>query len=356
MSHTPYRFELPKCIDRCLRAVSKLYGHEGKRELQELIVNASVRVHEEWSSDNWNGGTYGHALYLVVPEGLYLRHVKTLDAVQKEIRADINRVHNVQNESIDEVFIEMEDLTDSDWRMESGLVITSRRIVPEQAVSRIWEENCFRLFLSHKSEVKRETAALKLQLRAFGISCFVAHEDIEPTKEWQSEIENALGSMDGFAALLTENFHDSNWTDQEIGFAYGRGVPIVAVRLGRDPYGFVGKYQGLPGTWETAAQRIVPVLLMHERMFAAFVTALRRCQSYDNANLMAVALADVDSLAESQVDEVVAAYNATLELRNSFAFNGKFPGRYGHGLPAILNAKSVRQFRFGRGGLVETIS
>ena len=65
------------------------------------------------------------------------------------------------------------------------------------------------------------------------MSCFVAHVDIHPTKEWQDEIESALSSMDGFVALLTDKFHESDWTDQEVGFALARGVPIIAVRLKR---------------------------------------------------------------------------------------------------------------------------
>ena len=88
---------------------------------------------------------------------------------------------------------------------------------------------------------------LRDSLDRYGVSCFVAHEDIEPTKEWQDEIEGALFSMDALVALLTERFSESCWTDQEIGIAYGRGVPVVPVRLGTDPYGFIGKYQALAG-------------------------------------------------------------------------------------------------------------
>ena len=55
--------------------------------------------------------------------------------------------------------------------------------------------------------------------------------------------------MDGFAALMTKNFHDSNWTDQEIGFALGRGVMVIAVNLGRNPYGFIGDMQALKTSW-----------------------------------------------------------------------------------------------------------
>jgi hypothetical protein len=51
-------------------------------------------------------------------------------------------------------------------------------------------------------------------LRSFGVSAFVAHENIEPTK-WQDEIEKALLSMNALAAILMPGFHESKWTDQE---------------------------------------------------------------------------------------------------------------------------------------------
>jgi TIR domain len=67
---------------------------------------------------------------------------------------------------------------------------------------------------------------------------------IKPNRDWQNEIEKALNSMDCLIALLTPTFHESYWTDQEIGFALGRNVPIISVRIGKDPYGFIGKLQG----------------------------------------------------------------------------------------------------------------
>jgi hypothetical protein len=121
MSKDGNNFELPKNIDRFLAALSKLYSQEGKRPFQELIVNAKTRVHEEWSRDNWNGGTYGHALYLVVPEQLFLSSVKQKNEIQTQIKEDLNKVHNIQNEFIEEVFLEMEGGEDHDWRKDSGL-------------------------------------------------------------------------------------------------------------------------------------------------------------------------------------------------------------------------------------------
>jgi len=150
---------------------------------------------------------------------------------------------------------------DGEWREASGLLQSSHRVVAPATSRRIWGRSGYRLFLSHKTEVKKNAAELKACLAPFGVSCFVAHEDIHPTKEWQREIENALISMDAFVALMTDKFHDSLWTDQEVGFAVGRGVPIIALKLGRDPYGFIGKFQALSCGWDTAPLEIGKLLI-----------------------------------------------------------------------------------------------
>lgn len=259
-------FELPKNIERFLAALSKIYANNGNRALQELIVNSEIRVHEEWCYDNWNGGTYGHALYLVVPEPLFLSSVSSKIEIQAQIKEDLNKVQNLQNEFIAEVFLEMEVSENHDWRKDSGLLFVGRRGVAPEASRRIWGDGGFRVFLSHKTEAKKETAELKDRLGLYGISCFVAHEDIHPTKAWQDEIENALASMDGFVALMTEDFHDSDWTDQEVGFAFARNIPFIAVRLGKDPYGFIGKFQALSSSWSKACVDIVKILIKNDRI------------------------------------------------------------------------------------------
>jgi hypothetical protein len=108
-----------------------------------------------------------------------------------------------------------------------------------------WEPFHFKLFLSHLSSFKATTAQLQAALRKFGISAFVAHVDIEPTREWQDEIEAGLHSMDALAAILMPGFKESNWTDQEVGVAVGRGVLVIPIIRGLNPYGFISKFQGL---------------------------------------------------------------------------------------------------------------
>ncbi len=114
-----------------------------------------------------------------------------------------------------------------------------------------WKVGNFRLFISHLAAFKVQTAHLQNALRKYAISSFVAHEDIEPTKEWQSEIEAALQTMDALAAILMPGFRDSNWCDQEVGVAVGRGVLVIPIRRGLDPYGFIGKYQGIQAQGKT---------------------------------------------------------------------------------------------------------
>jgi hypothetical protein len=110
-----------------------------------------------------------------------------------------------------------------------------------------WSGTSARVFLSHLASMKGQVALLRSELARVGVTAFLAHEDIEPTKDWQIEIESALASMDGLIALLGPGFKESNWCDQEVGVAIGRKLPIVSVRLGLDPYGFIGKYQAVQG-------------------------------------------------------------------------------------------------------------
>lgn len=142
---------------------------------------------------------------------------------------------------------------------------------------KFWRNNFFKLFLSHVSSFKKETAELQKSLLAYGITSFVAHEDIEPTKEWQNEIELALKTMDSLAVLLTSGFHESKWTDQEVGVAIGRSIPILSIRYGLDPYGFIGKYQGFQGSGKNLKQiskEILMVLLNNEHSQQKMVHAL----------------------------------------------------------------------------------
>lgn len=117
----------------------------------------------------------------------------------------------------------------------------------------------FRLFISHISKHKKVATRLKDALDTFAVAGFVAHVDIHPTARWQTEIERGLATMDALVAILTPGFRDSVWTNQEIGFALGRGVKIISLRMGEDPPGFISAEQAIPQQ-QRMAEDIAPVI------------------------------------------------------------------------------------------------
>lgn len=112
----------------------------------------------------------------------------------------------------------------------------------------------FKLFVSHISKDKEKATRLRDTLAVYGISAFVAHEDIHPSKEWQIEIERALSTMDAFVSMHTDGFSASNWTQQEVGFAIARQVKIIPIRMGEDPTGFLSKIQAISRKRRTAEE------------------------------------------------------------------------------------------------------
>ena len=209
--------------------------------------------------------------------------------------------------------------------------------------SGIWGDG-YRVFLSHKADIKEEATSFKASLETYGVSAFVAHKDISPTAEWQEEIKKALHTMDAFVALLTDGFHSSEWTDQEIGYALCREVPIIPVKLGVDPYGFIGKVQALSSGWHSVPLDIVKILVRKDPLMVDnYVKAVARCQNFDHANSLATVLDAITSLTDEQAAGLVSAFKTNHELQGSYGFNGRYSSRHGDGLLSHLLRLTTNQ-------------
>jgi hypothetical protein len=147
-----------------------------------------------------------------------------------------------------------------------------------------------------------QTGKLKLSLRKYAISAFVAHEDIEPAKEWQDEIESALFSMDALAALITPHFVESKWADQEVGIAIGRNMLVIPVMREAIPHGFIGKYQAVNGNGKSVAEvakAIFDTLLTSNQTRSRLLTRLVDATILEPSPLAAVArLGVIESVAD----------------------------------------------------------
>jgi hypothetical protein len=99
------------------------------------------------------------------------------------------------------------------------------------------------VFISYSHKDRKLAGLIKSGLEAFGFNVFLAHEDLTPSADWQDTILRKLKACHIFLAVLTKHFHLSSWTDQEVGAAVILRKCIVPLKVGNDPYGFMGKFQ-----------------------------------------------------------------------------------------------------------------
>lgn len=125
---------------------------------------------------------------------------------------------------------------------------------------KMWEScNDFKLFISHLHKHKDKATRLKEELGIYGISSFVAHENINPTLEWDTEIERTLDTMDAMLCIHTKGFSQSPFTQQEIGFALGRKIKIISLKMGEDPEGLIFRRQALARRKRTASDLAIEI-------------------------------------------------------------------------------------------------
>jgi len=180
-------------------------------------------------------------------------------------------------------------------------------------------------------------ASLQAALAGLGISAFVAHVDIEPTKEWELEIAGGLQTMEALAAFLTADFPQSKWCDQEVGIALGQGKLVIPVRVDIDPYGFLAKHQavlGRRGQLPSLAPRILELLLRHESTSISMTRAMLHAFAESWNFAMAKSLIPfVESLS------TLPAEHATL-LASAVKENDQV--RYAYGVPDRVRQVLVR--------------
>lgn len=344
--------DLQRSLDLHLAALSKIYGRDGDEHLQQVIVNARPLLVANNYHDQWNPDITWYDLYLMLPEKLFLSADADRNQISNRIQVDLNRIHGLEKETVRRVLIQLDMGEEHDWRSESGSLLNNRRMVTEEQKQDIWQEEGLRVFISHRSSVKAETYRLKQRLSELGVTCFVAHEDIEPTKEWETTILQALASMDAFLAIVTQDYHSSVWTDQEVGYATASGVPVVSASIDSDPRGFIARYQAVRCNWDNAHLKIVPVLFNLPKMIDAFIYAVKKCPDYDTGLMLALMLDNLSGLSDEQIDRLVDAYNGNRQIYECFGFNGK-GYKNGPGLVHYLNQLSQRQYEYGRNSLIK---
>jgi len=157
-----------------------------------------------------------------------------------------------------------------------------------KSVEQCWEQGTIRLFISHSSEQKSEVGELKKILALFKVACFVAHDDIVTSEEWEKELLSGLDSCHAVVAWVTEDFNTSAYAQQEMGIALIKQKPVIPICKQEKPKGFLAKFQGSPdGGIEQIAFRIIEVLTGNSKtrklMRMALLEALENSYSFEDA-------------------------------------------------------------------------
>jgi hypothetical protein len=299
-----------------------VFEHRGSK-LEARLLRSGVAELEQTDYDNWNGGTYTYAFVVRVPVKLFALLADRQDEVEKRMLDSLGRLLRAETHNhVSEVIL-----------MPDEALALSEDV--EQASSEeahaTWPSGHFRLFLSHVSNIKAPVHRLKVALREHGITGFVAHDDIEPTRDWQSVIEGALRTMDALVAWVTPDFIQSKWCDQEVGTAIGRGKLIIPVRLGADPYGFMGRYQGLQGKGVSPADMatlLFDTLAKNEktsrRLAETVLKRFERADSFAEAKQLMKTLEMFDQIPLELLRSAEPALDANVDIRDAFTVPERF--------------------------------
>jgi TIR domain len=101
-----------------------------------------------------------------------------------------------------------------------------------------------RAFMSYQTVDKQAAARVAGALTEFDYTAFMAHDHIEVSEEWRSEILRQLEVADLFVPILSAHYYGSVWCMQESGIAAFRRITIIPLSIdGALPPGFLAHIQ-----------------------------------------------------------------------------------------------------------------
>jgi hypothetical protein len=353
----PSKFYLPSKINSYLRRLLGEYKATRKSKLVEIISSAKVFIVEGNSYDNLDGGIYGHDIKLFLSESI-LSTIRIADQRKytSEIMDDLGICSgHVQGEFINKVVLELNDENDQEYQLATSLI---DRPLPNPDTLSMWKQGQIRLFVSHRDIHKSSARHLADLLSEYGVSAFVAHDSIEPMTTWQNEILKGLESMEIMLAFITDDFHESYWTNQEIGYALARNIPVISLKLGtKDPCGFIAQTQALKGKLDNLLASVPEIYsILSERLgnkdrlqsalINSFIQSTDFNVSIDRFNRISKV---VKKLAEEDLVKIKQAYKENDQLHRCGYLNGTTYNR----MKKFLENSTGKKFEIQGASIIE---
>lgn len=169
-----------------------------------------------------------------------------------------------------------------------------------------------KIFLSHSDKDKKIASELKSKLSKYGLSVFLAHEDIEGGSDWVSKLYEEIQKSKVFIMLLTKNYHPSKYTDQETGIAINYKKIILPICIDDTrPYGFASSKQAVVCSLpfeDSIVEKIVNIskmkLVSSSSDLDKLILKLINSGSYTESATIAAQLQKYDDFSESQLRQL----------------------------------------------------
>lgn len=184
------------------------------------------------------------------------------------------------------------------------------------------------VFLSHADEDKIVARRIADALEKYQVKTFVAHDDIDAGDDWETTLINKIRECDLFVALLSENFHNANYTDHEVGIARGLNRPIIPIRIDNtSPYGFMSKFQAkkIPADVireDEIADLVHSMSTVTEKgrsIIDNLIKEFANVGSYDQANEISITLFTYTKFSKEQINDIVYAYINNGQIRGGWS-------------------------------------
>lgn len=347
-------YYLPRKLPAYLLRLDREYARTQSALQREIIQNCRAIAIEGTNFDNYNGGTTGHDARLYVPMEVHEKiPLSRLDKVADGICSDLNQLtQQVPDEYFRAVILEVDDENDPDYQR--AIPFSARPPINPETLS-FWKPGQIRLFITHRDNDKAGANELADALSAYGISSFVAHDTIKPMKEWRREILKGLETMEMMLVYLTDKFADSIWTQQEVGYALGKGIPLISLKLqGKDPPGFIDNVQAQRGSIDDPASSAASIYRLiseelgaKERLSDGLVAAFIASEDFYHARYRFDRMAaNVEKLTDAQLQSIIRGYRDNPHLYGAIYLDNQYNrlANYLHratGTAYTINGRSI---------------
>ena len=174
-----------------------------------------------------------------------------------------------------------------------------------------YEVGTIQVFASYSTDDKFLAGDVKRILEQYGLSVFLAHDDIPPLCDWHEEISKNLNECDVFLPILTRSFSESVWTDQEVGIAFGLKKLIIPLKVDTAPYGFISKIQACKldaRSPRRSCLKIISVLgdsQFSELLIDCFIRGLENACDFDDATKVLEKLDEFETYDEEHINQII---------------------------------------------------